>query len=301
METDQTIPGQNKHAVTLQEKFGYLYDENGFLKNSETGEGFQFVDQKHYEELGDLVTNYIQEEMKLTYGLQEVWIPKDFEGSAKSNIFISQDWEQNTSKALLLIQGAGAVRPGIWARSVVINESLETGSMLPAIREAQNQGYSLLVFNPNVHRDPETKEPIPLNDTLSAHSNYMWSTFVSKSPAQEIFIIAHSCGGVSTMELMKLHWEDFSQRVKGIAFTDSVHSVDPRFTKEQKDFLMEKSVDWVASKKQRDELVMKKGYNGCVNVSAGHTRHEYTTGYAFPSIFPFFSRLSEGSNPYHNI
>ena len=54
----------------------------------------------------------------------------------KSNIFMSKEFYQpsknNKNKiGLVLIQGTGAVRAGIWARSVSINEDFYIGTMLP--------------------------------------------------------------------------------------------------------------------------------------------------------------------------
>ena len=45
-------------------------------------------------------------------------------------------------------------------------------------------------------------------------------------------------------------------------------------------------------------MVKARGRDGCVNLSAGHRQHEYTTGFAFPSIFGFFHSLKQGFNPY---
>ena len=86
--------------------------------------------------------------MKETYKLKEILIPEDkhleeeYRHLPKNNIFMSEEFytpdvEKNKDKrALVLIQGTGAVRAGIWARSVCINESLETGSMLPFLKIA---------------------------------------------------------------------------------------------------------------------------------------------------------------------
>jgi len=65
------------------------------------------------------------------------------------------DVEKNKEKkALVLIQGTGAVRAGIWARSVCINENLEKGSMLPFIDLCRKLDIPVLVMNPNYNRDP---------------------------------------------------------------------------------------------------------------------------------------------------
>ncbi len=54
------------------------------------------------------------------------WAPQTY-------IFHSEDLFTNTDLLAVLIQGVGAVRPGQWARALCINDSLDTGSMLPAI------------------------------------------------------------------------------------------------------------------------------------------------------------------------
>ena len=71
------------------------------------------------------------------------------------NIFMSMEFlrpkpEQNKGrKALVLTQGTGAVRAGIWARSACINENLEVGSMLPFVDKCRDLGVPVLVMNPN--------------------------------------------------------------------------------------------------------------------------------------------------------
>lgn len=73
---------------------------------------------------------------------------------SKCPIFMTKEWQQpkesNKGKvALVLIQGTGAVRAGIWARSVCINENLELGSMLPQVDWAVKNEYAVFVMNPN--------------------------------------------------------------------------------------------------------------------------------------------------------
>ena len=54
-----------------------------------------------------------------------------------STEFHAPNPEQNKDRrALVLIQGAGAVRAGIWSRSVCVNDSLEKGSVLPFLVHA---------------------------------------------------------------------------------------------------------------------------------------------------------------------
>ena len=67
-----------------------------------------------------------------------------------SKEFVLGDSEANQGKtAVVLIQGTGAVRSGIWARSVCINDNLMHGSMLPQVEWAVMKGYAVLVMDPN--------------------------------------------------------------------------------------------------------------------------------------------------------
>lgn len=50
----------------------------GFLRQkADTTKGFEWKGQANYDEIGDIIKEYIQGEMKTKYGLKEVWIPED--------------------------------------------------------------------------------------------------------------------------------------------------------------------------------------------------------------------------------
>jgi hypothetical protein len=44
-----------------------------------------------------------------------------------------------------------SLRPGVWARSLCINDSLRTGSMFPYFDRAIEEGYGIIVLNPNLN------------------------------------------------------------------------------------------------------------------------------------------------------
>ena len=280
------------------EHFACRFNRNGSLRKADTGESLVLQSQGLYDLLGDLLHRYVQEKLKNEYGLEELWIPPG--GSSHCNIFRSLDWESNTEKALVLIQGAGDVRAGVWSRSVCINESLMLGSMLPYVQQAQQEGYAIIILNPNYNRDSRNpRVKVEGSENAVAHCKYVWENYVVKCPAKSFCIVGHSCGGICTLALLREYWEEFAGRVKAIALTDSVHGSCAMLNKKQKAFLRAKAVDWVACNKQLDVKVANDGDNGCTLVSAGHHKHEYTSGYAFPSIFPFFHEMiSEGKNSY---
>ena len=78
--------------------------------------------------------------MEQGYDLKMIMIPEDKylqedeRKDAKCPIFVSPEFingKGDKKTAMVLIQGTGAVRAGIWARSVAINDCFENGSMLP--------------------------------------------------------------------------------------------------------------------------------------------------------------------------
>merc|ERR1739848_643240 len=106
---------------------------------------------------------------------------------------------------------------------------------------------------------------------------------------------AHSAGGVAVTSLMLNDYgEEFCDRVRGIAFTDSVHDFTekcPSFFKDTaahargKKTLKEKACNWIASKEKLDTVRPDRQCPPCI--SSGHEKHVYTSASAMPSVFPF--------------
>lgn len=174
------------------------------------------MNQAEYEKVGDIVTGYIQQVMKTRFNMQEVWVGDDSKPNApKVNIFLSDDFYTNAGRCLVLIQGTGAVRAGQWARSLCVNESLTMGSMLPMLEFAKATGQSVIVFNPNMAKDPLSGVAVPHCDSMDAHCRYIWERFMNRRtcPATSITLMAHSAGGRCTASLLKNYKADFMARV----------------------------------------------------------------------------------------
>lgn len=58
------------------------------------------------------------------------------EDEPTSFIYQSPDALSNPSKLLVLIQGSGVVRAGQWARRLIINQDLDSGTQIPFITRA---------------------------------------------------------------------------------------------------------------------------------------------------------------------
>lgn len=145
------------------------------------------------------------------------------EGKAQAPIFKSHDWETNTERALVLIQGTGDVRAGIWARSVCMNDTLDLGSKLPDIEFATQYGFSVIVLNPNYNKDTDGTPVDGKIRGMNHHCNYAWKHFVEdgKCPAKELFVVAHSAGGACIHEIIVNNEQTMIDKVKAVALTDA--------------------------------------------------------------------------------
>ncbi|XP_014885536.1 cotranscriptional regulator ARB2A homolog [Poecilia latipinna] len=245
------------------EEFEYAFNENGQLRHIQTGEPFVFNaredlhrwNQKRYEALGEIITKYVYELLEKKCNLTKAFLPVGAtDDEPRSFIYLSTDALTNPNKLLVLIQGSGVVRAGQWARRLIINQDLDSGTQIPFIMKAMEEDYGVMVLNPNEnyleveksakdspinspaepsdepaekrerkdeqeskkkrefyekYRNPQKEtetERIPIRENTSSeeHVLYVWDHFVSKAAAKNVFIIAHSYGGLSFVELVSV-------------------------------------------------------------------------------------------------
>ena len=267
-------------------------------------EGFDFETHKHqYDTIGDFIQRYIQREMSDMYGLKEIWVPEDehidesLYSLPKCNVFMSPQIHKPATdmnkgrKALVLIQGSGGIRAGMWARSACIYADLETGSMLPFLEAAMTRGIPVLVMNPNINHDPETGQAIPFNGDMSDHARWVWE-YMRESGFDQIDIVAHSAGGGCLRDIMWTFDDSLWDQVKQIAYTDSWVVNKYALSDRGLEFMATNAVHYRASDLPKGEKIEGKfpwiHDAACPAVSAGHISHEYSTGAAMDLIFKQF-------------
>ncbi|CAI9733967.1 Hypothetical predicted protein [Octopus vulgaris] len=276
------------------ESFKYRFNEKGRLRHIKTGKPFEFNisnnrrdNEKNYEELGEAVTEHIYNMLQKEMKLEKVYVPINRIGlEPQSFIFQSKDALTNPHKLLLLVHGSGAVRAGQWARRLIINDCLDSGSQMPFIKRAVQSGFAVLVLNTNLNRSKEIGNKIRGNGSALEHLLYVWDNFVVAAKAKHIAFVCHSYGGVATAKLANKR-RDFLSRISAVAFTDSMpdNYINDADIKE---FFKKKSRNWVTSKEPIDTVV--NSFNGTVpKVSAGHTKHEMTSWTSFHSIFKYLN------------
>lgn len=281
------------------EEFGYHFNDFGQLRHVKTGEPYLFevrpndvpYNQKRYEALGDLVTEHVYHLLETETKLSRFRIPVDArDGEPSTFIFASEDALTNKSRLLVLIHGSGTVRAGQWSRRLIVNDSLKKGTQLPFIRRALGLGYGVIVMNTNdnFRMYGGVKRAIRDSENPEKHGRYVWEWFVEKAAAKHIAIIAHSYGGVVTVNLMTEFYA-MRDRVFAIAMTDSVHSMQhqkvPSWVVQ---WLCQVSCNWVSSPEPLDTpMKLRRDSADIRRVSAGTVTHELTSWSSFASVFEF--------------
>ncbi|XP_056888026.1 cotranscriptional regulator FAM172A homolog isoform X4 [Takifugu flavidus] len=261
------------------EEFEYAFNEDGQLRHTETGEPFVFNaredlhrwNQKRYEALGEIITLYVYELLEKTCNMTKAILPVDASPDEPTSfIYLTPDALLNPSKLLVLIQGSGVERAGQWARRLIINQDLDSGTQIPFITRA-----------------------IQENASSEEHVVHVWDHFVSKAEAKNVFIMAHSYGGLSFVELMNQRETDVKNRVRAVAFADSAHNIWHQDTsKGTQDWMQQHCCNWVSSSEPLD-APLDSMLPDCPRVSAGTERHELTPWMSFNSIFRFFNEVLE--------
>ncbi|CAN0323039.1 unnamed protein product [Lampetra planeri] len=141
-------------------EFGYEFNTEGKLRSTRDGSRFKYDfygsgsrDQRRYEALGEVITEYVYELLVKKYGLEKHYVPVEAikRNEPFSFIFMSPGALQK-ERLLLLVQGSGVVRAGQWARRLIINDCLDSGTQIPYIKRAMEEGYGVVVLNPNDNR-----------------------------------------------------------------------------------------------------------------------------------------------------
>uniref|UniRef100_A0A7S1WF98 Arb2 domain-containing protein n=1 Tax=Alexandrium catenella TaxID=2925 RepID=A0A7S1WF98_ALECA len=280
---------------------GYEY-RGGRLLAVGKDEGFKFKDQAHYDALADAVLRYVTSLLESEAQLRPLWLPLGAESGPRCPIYVSEGFESAT-KVLLLIQGSGRVRVGVWGCALCINKDLDQGTMLPYLREAAARGYGVMVLNPNMNE--VDGEPIPGSEAPDRHVEYVWQNIVASrcGGAATIDVIAHSNGGRALLYFLAecKDGETAAKRINQLVFTDSYHqggqaaSLGP----EGQALLRERCVNYVPHEAPFGTPVKEwvslgnaftQDSKGCPCVSAQTPDHAATNQASLKAAFDFIAK-----------
>jgi len=294
---------------------GYHFTEEGKLHQLGTESPFQFIEKYHYDLVAEAVLQHIQQEMKTKFEMEEVWLPIDANEEPRVNIFHTKEAFSTTGKLMVIICGTGQVRAGQWARSLCINESLASGSILPYLQRAKKEGYEVVVLNPNFNNvevprskksnatfyvkreSPDGKgylefEVVSIrgHETPLGHVKNIWKNYIEKSKASQIVLVAHSFGGFLCCQLLSdeegtIFEGKEPKRVKAIALADSAHSLNERWSSCVREFLKNRTINWACSEKSQGTSLPERA--GCPVLSSGTMNHSAVASFCMEPIFHF--------------
>mmetsp|Transcript_41427 Transcript_41427/g.81209 ORF Transcript_41427/g.81209 Transcript_41427/m.81209 type:complete len:313 (+) Transcript_41427:31-969(+) len=302
---------QEAKAKNLSE-FGYHYvnqDGKTRLVNKADNKPFVFQGPDHYTELSKFVREEVMHRLR-NAGLVEASAETAARCiSARSlaskpdlpRIFHSPQAFTTPGVLMVILQGSGAVRTGLWAQRLAISESLESGTVLPFLERAKQRGWEVLCLDPN-YADPK-KDGMPQSVSAVEHVLCSFDHLLASCPARQIVFVCHSAGGQGILELLRHRTSLVLPRTVAVALTDAVHtSLHAPFTVPDPvlKFLASHSRDWVASNLPLDSPVkpsednLAQGMRSCFDsgdpislVSAGSPDHIWTSYCAMESIFAF--------------
>eukprot|EP00116_Pleurobrachia_bachei_P004166 sb/3464428/ len=134
----------------------------------------------------------------------------------RSFVFASPGFSTSTADKLVLINGSGAVRAGMWARAIIMNNDLNAGAMFPYITWAQKNNLDVLVLNTN-----ESGGHLVGSGSPVEHAFTVWNQFLEGCTEGSVMIVAHSYGGVVVQRLAR-EFPNFGRVVRRVALTDGV-------------------------------------------------------------------------------
>ncbi|XP_062533652.1 FAM172 family protein homolog CG10038-like isoform X3 [Armigeres subalbatus] len=295
--------GKARTYPTTLEGFGYGFNTDGKLRqiDKETGKltdkGFDFniytsaqENQAHYEALGETITDAVYQKLEKDVGLKKLFLPNDVPHEEATFIFSTTENLVKPKKLLVLIHGSGVVRAGQWARSLIINHSLESGTQIPYVDKGRELGYEVLLTNTNDNyrkASDGASKGIKGSRNPTEHAVSVFEKYIIPSEPEAVAIVAHSYGGVVTVELAQKFPQFFKEKVFAVGFTDSVHS-----SSLVPEVLITIGRNWVTSKEPLDTtLTISK--RDLPRYSAGHIKHEMTSYTCMDALFKFFEQRYE--------
>ncbi|KAJ3416591.1 hypothetical protein HDV05_000873 [Chytridiales sp. JEL 0842] len=297
----QDTPSNKPSPDHRLSKLGYTILNNKLVKELD-GSPYEFnlkpgnhsYNQRHYEEVGDAVTEWIEMRMQGSCGLVKRWV--GVEGLVDDGVddgVASKDEKPRKRRRKdeeSCLEGASGDEAGgsietegtglsyiFMSRRIVINENVERGSMLDFIRRAQAAPFewSLMVLNPNFNVCPSTGSRIKGHSSPDMHVWTIWQqVIVPFAKTADVHVVAHSYGGVCMESLLnsKLGTR-VSEKLKTLVLTDSPHGQTSKRRKASAEMTKVGCIHWIRSLEPLDtDLGVDDAGRPCR--SAGGTRHQ---------------------------
>lgn len=272
----------------------YAMDADGMIHLKATGKGLDETDiAVHQDEVINAVVKYVQDSMKKELGFKEVYLPSA-DAPVKANLFVSANYD-SCKKLLVFVAVSRGLFPGLWSRGLVLHAGVKAGSMLEYFRKAIDEGYGIIVANPNknviVLRDGKQRIQIPGSASPEEHMDSLWDTYIAPSQARRVYFLGYSYGGVLIKYLLQSRGDQFMRRNGAIALIESSHRIEDGDSQSVKSILAHRTMYWESNdlpfQTQLDGDAPHR--TGCTCLSAGRppraiSNHYYVTAFCINKI-----------------
>ncbi|CCI48196.1 unnamed protein product [Albugo candida] len=272
----------------------YQMDEEGRISLKATGKQLDTSDMAvHQEEMTNAIVKYVQDSMRHELGFQELYIPSQ-DAPTRVNIFASHNY-RTCSKLLVFVAVSRGLSPGLWSRGLVLHAGIKSGSMLDYFRTALDEGYGILVANPNKNvvlmRDGKQRVQIPGSSTPEEHVRSLWDQYINTSKARRVYFLGYSYGGVLIKYLLQTRGDQLLRRNGAVALIESSHRIEDGDTQSVKSILAHRTMYW-----ESNDLPFQSRLEGdaphrtgCSCLSAGsptrmNSNHYYVTAFCINKI-----------------
>lgn len=272
----------------------YAMDEDGMIHLKATNKGLDETDiAVHQDEIINTVVRYVHESMRKELGFREMFIPSA-DAPVKANIFVSSNY-QTAEKLLVFVAVSRGLYPGLWSRGLILHAGVKSGSMLEYFRKAIDEGYGIIVANPNknviVLRDGKQRLQIPGSASPEEHMDSLWDRYIAPSQARRVYFLGYSYGGVLIKYLLQSRGDQLMRRNGAIALIESSHRIEDGDSQSVKSILAHRTMYW-----ESNDLAFQTRLEGdaphrtgCTCLSAGkppraHSNHYYVTAYCINKI-----------------
>jgi len=202
-------------------------------------------------------------------------------------------------KLLVIIQGTGRVRAGIWSIGVCAYHGLKAGSALSAIIEAKARNMEIIVLNPNDPRSGLLKERYNSNIGMISHTLAVFEDYIIPAKPENVYIICHSMGGECALQIIRDFAEWSIRNIRAMAMTDACESRARSKSFTLKKWLFGHAINWICSNEEKNQNLGEG--SSSMHRSAGTNDHPLSTVRSWQYIWEFFDDKGARNDEFEDL
>lgn len=232
-EDENTQSIQLTDRMACLKELSYYFDPYGILRCCASNQAiFEFVSNeqegKRATEAMHAAISHIEMELMAELDFKRAHIQMQVKANSNKNgqskikqvlcdLFITSDWKTQAN-LLIVINGSEDARPGIWSTDTLFFEGLELGSMLPTLRRAREQHFSVVILDPYKRgSDKEDRSIVSPEE----YTRFVCDKVFHHFGAKQYFILAQADAIDLVILLTKERKQRLCKMLKAIVFAEA--------------------------------------------------------------------------------